>query len=87
MAKWGYLARAYAIKEYAYYREIQEYEKEGYASQHEMDAALDQLDEVVDAIKFILEMAESVCDSAKCFPYEYRTIQQCRRFLKDFETP
>ena len=71
MAKWGYLRRAYAIKEYAYMRQT---EAENTLDRTEEDA--DKLSAVIDDIKMILEMAED-CD-------DYRTAKQCRAFLNEF---
>lgn len=75
MAKWGYLARAYAIEEYAYYRSIQDAE----------DPQLDTLPEVIEDIKDILQMAEDNYENARETPEEYRTIKQCKKFLADFD--
>lgn len=77
MAKWGYLARAYAIAEYAYYRSIQPEEED--------QTELDTLPNVIEDIKDILEMAEDNFESVKETPYEYRTIKQCEKFLADFD--
>lgn len=87
MAKWGYLRRAYAIKEYAYYRSIQDYTQEGgkYASQQEMDAELDKLPCVVADVKDILEMATEQLDDPTEHAAAYRTVRQCKKFLADFE--
>lgn len=87
MAKWGYLRRAYAIKEYAYYRSIQDYTHEGgkYASQQEMDAELDKLPCVVEDVKDILEMATEQLDDSTEHAAAYRTVRQCKKFLADFE--
>lgn len=87
MAKWGYLRRAYAIKEYAYYRSIQDYTQEGgkYASQQEMDAELDKLPCVVADVKDILEMATERLDDPTEHAAAYRTVRQCKKFLADFE--
>lgn len=87
MAKWGYLRRAYAIKEYAYYRSIQDYTQEGgkYASQQEMDAELDKLPCVVEDVKDILEMATEQLDDSTEHAAAYRTVRKCKKFLADFE--
>lgn len=87
MAKWGYLRRAYAIKEYAYYRSIQDYTQEGgkYASQQEMDAELDKLPCVVADVKDVLQMATEQLDDSTEHAAAYRTVRQCKKFLADFE--
>lgn len=77
MAKRGYLARAYAIEEYAYYRSIQEGEDD--------TATNDTLPIVIQDIKDILEIAEDNYESIKETPDEYRTIKQCKKFLADFD--
>ena len=74
---WGYLARAYAIEEYAYYRRIND-------DVNEDGISLDDLSEVAYAIRTILDMATDSCISARETPYEYKTIRQCKRWLKDF---
>lgn len=84
MAKWSYLRRAYAIKEYAYMRSIQ---FENYKTPEEEaneEAKLDTLPEVIFEIENILEMAEDNYESVKETPDEYRTIRQCKKFLTDF---
>lgn len=70
---WGYLARAYAIKEFAYMKAT------------EADNG-DEIDESLDAVRndieIILEMAEdNLYDD---YQYNYRTIKQCKKWLKDF---
>ncbi len=79
MAKWNYLRRAYAIKEYAYLRET-EAENEDCRSAE----VADSIEEVRSDIKYILEMNESCFSTARDDPYEYNTIRQCKRWLKDF---
>ncbi len=71
MAKWGYLARAYAIKEYAYLRTT-----EAENLDHRTDEEADTLSEVINDIKTVLEMAEDNDDR--------HTIRQCKNFLRDF---
>ena len=82
MAKWGYLARAYAIKEYAYLRQNEAEntdEENGRTS-----AEADRIEEVTEDIKIVLEMAEdNFITVAETFD-EYRTIRQCKKWLKDF---
>lgn len=78
MAKWGYLKRAYAIKEFAYMR-ANEAEEEDYSP-----VVADTLPEVTHDVRFILEMAEDCYISQKETPHEYNTIRQCKRWLKDF---
>lgn len=75
MAKWGYLARAYAIKEYAYYRSLPENTRK----------ELDTLPEVICDIENILDMAEDNFENWRDTPYEGRTIRQCKKFLADFK--
>ena len=70
---WGYLARAYAIKEFALMKET------------EADNG-DEIDESIDAVRddieIILEMAEdNLYDD---YQYNYRTIKQCKKWLEDF---
>lgn len=72
MAKWGYLARAYAIKEYAYLRTT-----EAENSEHRTDEQANTLNEVINDIKIVLEIAEDNDDLS--------TIRQCRNFLRDFD--
>ena len=79
MAKWDYLRRAYAIKEYAYLRQT-EVENDDHRSKEEANT----LEAVTEDIRYILEMNESVFSSAREDPYEYKTIRQCKRWLKDF---
>lgn len=75
MARWGYLARAYAIKEYAYMK----------ACESEMNEAIDEsISAVANDIRIVLEMAEDNFVSAAETPYEYRTIRQCKKWLSDF---
>lgn len=84
MAKWDYLRRAYAIKEYAYMRSIQ---FENYSTPEEEakgEAELNTLPEVISDIENILEMAEDNFESARETPDEYKTIRQCKKFLADF---
>lgn len=71
MAKLGYLKRAYNIPEYAYLRQTAA-ENPGARP----DEVADTLPEVLDDVRMILEMAETVDDR--------QTIRQCRRFLADF---
>ena len=71
MAKWGYLARAYAIKEYAYLRTT-----EAENLDHRTDEEADTLSAVINDIKTVLEMAEDNDDRS--------TIRQCKNFLRDF---
>ena len=75
MAKWDYLRRAYAIKEYAYLREIDE---------ERTSEEADSIEAVRSDIRYILGMNESVFSTAREDPYEYRIIRQCKRWLKDF---
>ena len=76
MAKWGYLARANAILEYAYMK---------YSDAQEGDDPIDEsFEAVAKDIKYILNMAEDTYISARETPYEYRTIKQCKKWLKDF---
>ena len=75
---WGYLARAWAIDEYAYYRQIQE------SDTNEDGISLDEFSEVAYTIRTILAMAEDSCITARETPYEYKTIRQCKKWLKDF---
>ena len=87
MAKWGYLARAYAIKEYAYMRSIQHENDptaEGFNSYEEMDAEFNKLPNVIEDIENILEMAKDNLDNDGEYQYNYRTIKQCEKFLSDF---
>lgn len=72
MAKWGYLARAYAIKEYAYLRTT-----EAENPDRRTDEQADSLNEVIKDIKTVLEMAEDNND--------HSTIRQCKNFLKDYD--
>lgn len=75
MSKWGYLARAYAIKEFAYMKAC------------EADNG-DAIDESIEAVRkdieIILEMAEDNFITVSETPYEYRTIRQCKKWLRDF---
>ena len=82
MAKWGYLARAYAISEYAYMRSIEAENTPDANGRTEAQA--DQIDEVRNDIEIILEMAEDNFITVSETPYEYRTIRQCRKWLSDF---
>jgi len=75
VAKWGYLARAYAIKEYAYMRATQA--ENGEILNGRTEAEADTLPEVIEDIEAILEMAEDCDDKA--------TAKQCRKFLLDFK--
>lgn len=72
MAKWSYLARAYAIKEYAYLRTT-----ESENSERRTDEQANTLNEVINDIKTVLEMAEDNNDLS--------TIRQCKNFLRDFD--
>ena len=72
MAKWSYLARAYAIKEYAYLRAT-----ESENLNHRTDEKANTLSEVINDIKTVLEMAEDNDDRS--------TIRQCKNFLRDFD--
>lgn len=78
MAKWGYLARAYAISEYAMHRE--QIKRSGLEN-GEVDDSLDMVKQV---IWDILRKAEINFVSAKETPYDYRLIKQCKKFLEDF---
>lgn len=71
MGKWGYLARAYAIKEYAELRCI-----EAENVRDRTDEQADTITEVLNDIEIVLEIAEDNEDK--------RTIKQCRKFLDDF---
>lgn len=77
---WGYLARAYAIQDYADMRAT-EAENEDARSDEEAD----KNEAVKDDIKIVLEMAEDNFSSVKETPEEYRTIRQCKKWLKDFD--
>lgn len=77
MAKWGYLARAYAIGEYAVYRA--NLIDNGEDSEEENDFYT-----VKSIIKDILVMAENNYVSRRETPYDYRLIKQCKKFLEDF---
>lgn len=75
MAKWGYLARAYAIDEYAYMKQ----------SEAEMGYVIDEsIDAVIRDIEIVLEIAEDNFVTVAETPYEYRTIRQCKKWLADF---
>lgn len=79
MAKWGYLARAYAIKEYAYLRQT---ELENPEDARDKKVA-DSLSEVIKDLQIIMEMAEeNLYDD---YSYNYRTIKQCKKFFADFQ--
>lgn len=78
---WGYLARAYAIAEYAYLRAT---ETEPGNIRWRTDKEADTIESVRDDIKYVLELAEEGYISAKETPDEYKTIRQCKRWLKDF---
>ena len=72
---WGWLARAYAIEEFAYMK----------ATEADNGDEVDEsFDTVVGDVEIILEMAEDTFISARETPTEYRTIRQCRKWLKDF---
>lgn len=78
MSKWGYLARAYAIKEFAYMKATE--------AENPEDGPVDEgITAVINDIKIILEMAEDNYISAKETPEEYRTIKQCKKWLHDFK--
>ena len=82
MAKWGYLARAYAINDYAYMRET---EAENSPEQNDRtDEEADRIEEVRKDIRIILEMAEDNFITVAETPDEYRTIRKCKKWLKDF---
>lgn len=87
MVKWIYVRRAYGIKEYAYYRSIQDYTQEGgvYASQADMDAELDKLPRVIEDVKDVLQMATEQLDDPTEYAAAYRTIKQCEKSLADFK--
>lgn len=75
MAKWGFLARAYAIGDYAYMKQCES----------EMNEVIDEsIDAVANDIKIILEMAEDNFITVTETPNEYRTIRQCKKWLSDF---
>ena len=80
--RWGYLARAYEIKEYAYMRhnESENTPEENDRTEEEADA----FEQVKADIEDLLEMADDNYISARETPYEYRTIKQCKKWLKDF---
>lgn len=79
MAKWGYLRRAYAIKEYAYLRQT---EAENPQDARDENVA-DSLPEVIKDLQIVMEMAEeNLYDD---YPYNYRTIKQCKKFFADFK--
>ena len=82
MAKWGYLRRAYAIDYYAYMRATESDNSPELKDRTEEEA--DTLDQVKKDIKIILEMVEDTYISARETPYEYGTIKQCKKWLKDF---
>lgn len=82
MAKWGYLARAYAINDYAYMRAT-EAENSAEANGRTEEQA-DRIEDVRDDIKIILEMAEDNFITTSDTPDEYRTIRQCKKWLRDF---
>ena len=72
---WGYLARAYAIKEFAYMR----------ANDADNGDEIDEsMESVTNYIEFILGMAESNLSFSDVDPYDRRTATQCRKWLKDF---
>ena len=82
MAKWGYLARAYAINDYAYMRET---EAENSVEQNDRtEEQADRIEDVREDIRIILEMAEDNFVTVAETPREYRTIRQCKKWLKDF---
>ena len=75
MAKWGFLARAYAIGDYAYMKQCES----------EMNEVIDEsIDAVANDIKIVLEMAEDNFITVTETPHEYRTIRQCKKWLLDF---
>ena len=75
MAKWGFLARAYAISDFAYMKQCEE----------EMNEPIDEsLPAVTDDIRIVLEMAEDNFITVAETLEEYRTIRQCKKWLKDF---
>lgn len=75
MAKWGYLARAYAIEEYAYMKQCEA---------ENGDVIDESIDAVIRDIEIVLEIAEDNFVTAAETPYEYKTIRQCKRWLADF---
>lgn len=76
MAKWGYLARAYAINDYAYMKQCEA----------EMNEPIDEsLSAVTKDIEIVLEMAEDNFITVSETPEEYRTIRQCKKWLRDFK--
>ncbi len=79
MAKWGYLARAYAIKEYSCLRQTEAENQDA-----RPDEVADSLSEVIEDVKCVLEMAEDNFSSWADTPEEGRTIRQCKKFLTDF---
>ena len=82
MAKWSYLRRAYAIQEYAYMRATEADTEPEHRWRTETEA--DDISAVVEDVKQILDMAEDNFISRRETPYEYRTINQCEKFLTDF---
>ena len=83
MAKWGYLARAYAISDYAYLRAT---EAENAPEQNgRTDEEADRIESVREDIKIVLEIAEDNFITVSETPDEYRTIRQCKKWLHDFK--
>ena len=56
MAKWGYLARAYAIDDYAYLRATEAENSD--EANGRTSAEADRIEDVIEDIKIVLEMAE-----------------------------
>lgn len=77
---WGYLARAYAIKDYVDLRVA-----DAESLSPTPDEIADSFDEVLDDIKIVLEIAEDNFISVKETPHEYQTIRQCKKWLRDFK--
>ena len=76
MAKWGYLAKAYAISDFAYMKQCEA----------EMNEPIDEsLSAVAKDIEIVLEMAEDNFITVAETPEEYRTIRQCKKWLRDFK--
>lgn len=82
MAKWGYLARAYAIDDYAYLRATEAENSD--EANGRTSAEADRIEDVIEDIKIVLEMAEDNFITVRETPNEYRTIRQCKKWLKDF---
>ena len=75
MATWSYEARAYRIDDFA---KLQQQLNDHFGKADET------IEEYTESIKLVLAMAEVDYISAKKTPKEYRTICQCKRWLKDF---